>query len=95
MARSTANRGVLPWPSRFTCDDGETRNLAKFISSEWADHPAVVGPSATGRPPGDGRGGDLVFMSHRIRAARSLGRSGLQIISAMSGRHLNNGRGKK
>lgn len=86
MARFNDNAGVRPWPADHVCDDGKTRSLSVYIASEWLDHPEVAGPSRTGCPPGDGRGGDLVWMSHRIRAARNLGRDPIAEVSRMAGR---------
>ena len=87
MARSieTLNGGQLPWPTRYVCDDGEIRNLAKFIASEWANHPDVQA-GANGFPPGDERGCSFVLYRNRIRAAPSVGRSALDMVSAMAGR---------
>lgn len=86
MARFLENARVQPWPERHVCDDGVVRSLSVYIPDEWATHPAVAGPSRTGCPPGDGRGGQLVWMSHRIRAARSLGRDPVAMVARMSGR---------
>jgi hypothetical protein len=84
MARPNSGT-VQPWPIRHVCDDGKVRNLAVCIRDEWADHPDVV-RGKCGWPPGDPRGGDLVWMSHRVRAARSLGRSGLEEVAKLAGR---------
>jgi hypothetical protein len=82
MARSIKKAGVQPWPDRHRCDDGKVRSLSIYIAEEWANHPEVVRGSVS-YPPGDGRG---VWMSHRLRAARSLGRNPLAVVSRMSGR---------
>jgi len=76
MARPVENAGVQPWPDHFVCDDGINRSLAKYNPEQWLDHPDVQ----------QGGDGGLVFTSHRIRAARSLGRDPVAIISAMAGR---------
>lgn len=86
MARFVENADVKPWPDHHVCDDGKVRSLSVYIAEQWLDHPEVAGPSRTGCPPGDGRGGELVWMSHRIRAARSLGRDPLAIVAKMAGR---------
>jgi hypothetical protein len=89
MARSNDGARVLPWPTSAVCDDGELRNLAELIRSEWRDHPAMHRAdkfAGGGYPPGDERRADALFLDNRIRIARSLGRSSLAIISAMSGR---------
>lgn len=88
MARAANHRGVLPWPTSATCDDGETRNLAELITSQWMNHPDMHSNSSVGGgyPPGDERRADGIWLHHRILIARSLGRSSLAIISAMSGR---------
>lgn len=83
--RSIRDAGVQPWPERHVCSDGKVRSLSVFVESEWLDHPEVRRPWP-GYLPGDGRGGQLVWMSHRIRAARSLGRDPIAIASKMAGR---------
>jgi len=84
--KARADASVQPWPDRHVCSDGKVRSLSVYVAEEWADHPEVAGPSRTGHAPGDGRGGELVFQSHRIRAARSLGRDPLAEVSRMAGR---------
>lgn len=85
MARFNEKAAIQPWPDHHVCDDGKTRSLSVYIAEEWLDHPDVSRPWP-GYLPGDGRGGELVFTSHRIRAARSLGRDPLELVAQMSGR---------
>lgn len=89
MAGSIRNSSAQPWPTKHLCDDGQTRNLAKFTAEQWVNHPDV----RDGRPGGHLSGSDqacaYVWLRHRLRIAASLGRRDyvLNTISAMSGRH--------